>query len=48
MWCMQAMLRQRGGVGLPGSHTLDLSIEARDARMGSDIIVQFLAFRWVT
>ncbi len=42
---MQAMLRQRGGVGLPPANPIDLSIEAKDARQASDVIVQFLAFR---
>lgn len=44
---VQAMLRRRGAptpLG-PAAMPYDLGIEARDARMASDVIVQFLAYR---
>lgn len=42
---VQELLRRRGGPRGPPGTAIDLSIEARDPRLASDIVIQFLAFR---
>jgi nephrocystin-4 len=40
---VQAMLRRRGPPRGPSSAPIDLALEARDPRMASDVVFQFLA-----
>ncbi|GIL84279.1 hypothetical protein Vretimale_15928 [Volvox reticuliferus] len=42
---VQAILRRRGPPRGPSAMPYDLAIEARDPRVASDIVVQFLAYR---
>jgi nephrocystin-4 len=42
---VQAMLRRRGPPRGPSSAPIDLALEARDPRMASDVVFQFLAYR---
>ncbi|GLC73822.1 hypothetical protein PLESTF_001424700 [Pleodorina starrii] len=42
---VQAMLRHRGPPRGPSATPYDLAIEARDPRVASDIVLQFLAYR---
>ncbi len=42
---VQAILRRRGPPRGPSPTPIDLAIEARDPRVASDIVVQFLAYR---
>ena len=44
---VQALLRRKGPPRGPSATPVDLAIEARDARMASDVVIQFLAYRWV-
>ena len=45
---MQQLLRRRGPVRGPSATPIDLAIEARDPRMASDVVFQFLAYRCVS
>jgi hypothetical protein len=42
---VQQLLRRRGPPKGPSAMPIDLAIEARDPRMASDIVFQFLAYR---
>ena len=42
---VQAMLRRRGPPKGLSAMPMDLALEARDPRMASDVVFQFLAFR---
>lgn len=42
---VQMLLRRRGPPRGPSATPVDLAIEARDPRLASDVVIQFLAFR---
>ncbi|KXZ51260.1 hypothetical protein GPECTOR_13g747 [Gonium pectorale] len=42
---VQALLRRRGPPRGPSATPIDLAIEARDPRVASDVVLQFLAYR---
>ena len=42
---VQAILRRRGPPRGPSPVPIDLAIEARDARVAADVVLQFLAYR---